>query len=346
ENIYWISGISSLAGATSALASVYVFTRFLRSTSWFRIILFCFSFLFMASSLLWYEGMMGMPLVIVASAVLFGKKKEWGVSGLFVLLIPLYWWLRSAANAVSPEGNYGINVYALPFNVVGNGIGYIGMSLFGPTTADFFWNLRQWIKANPTGSAILVIVVLAIGIVLWRRARNISVSRQNWFWLSVFIFSLVPYLGLGNIAERYGYIASSAVAVLVIIGLVRVGKIVAVIALLSLLWVNWWQLTAVRSQWSRASVISENILQTSRKLYFPLETQTNLVFVGVPERIGRAWLFPVGLPDAMNHVFGDTRLRVYTVGTRNEGINLGKGLSGVTHVLFVGQDYEVTEIFD
>ena len=332
ENIYWISGISSLAGATSALFAVYLFLRFLRQESVWRYVFFFGSFFFMAGALLWYEGMMGMPLVIVAAAVLFGKRRQWPLSGLFILLIPLYWWLRTVANAVSPEGNYGINMYALPFNVVGNSLGYLGMSLVGPDAVDLFWNIRQWTKTNPL---LGMITVALVAVVLWRRAAHRSISRQSWFWASVFLFSLVPYLGLGNIAERYGFIASSAVSVLLVLWLARYKKIVAVLGILALMGFNWWQLSQVRREWQQAGVLTENLLQTTRKLYFPLEGPTNLVFLGVPEKIGRAWVFPVGLSDAMDHVFADARLRVYT-----QKITA----PGVTHVLVVNENYEVTQI--
>lgn len=330
ENVYWISGISSLAGATSALASLYLFLLFLRRTSWFGWMFFLLSFLLMAASLLWYEGMLGMPLVIVAGAILFGRRKEAWISGLFVFLPVIYWWLRSLANAVPPEGNYGINVMALPLNIIGNTFGYIGMSLFGPTAADFFWNLRQWTKANPIVSMIIVGIIV---VVLWSRARHISISREVWFWISVFVISLIPYLGLGNIAERYGYIASSAIAVLTIMGIAKINKFIAAVALLAIFLFNWWQLGIVQRQWQSASKISENILTTTRKLYFPLTGPTNLVFLDIPQRIGRAWLFPVGLSDAMYQVFNDNRLRVYT-----------QRISGATHVLELNEDYEITEV--
>ncbi|MEK7065578.1 MAG: O-antigen ligase family protein, partial [Patescibacteria group bacterium] len=59
ENVYWISGISSLAGATSAFLSVYLFLRFLGSDSVWRYLALVTSFFFMAAALLWYEGMLG-----------------------------------------------------------------------------------------------------------------------------------------------------------------------------------------------------------------------------------------------------------------------------------------------
>ena len=109
---------------------------------------------------------------------------------------------------------------------------------------------------------------------------------------------------------------------------------------------NWWQLSQVLKEWQQASIVSEKLLAETRKLYFPIAGPTNLIFVGAPDRIGRAWLFPVGLPDAMNHVFGDARLRVYTVGTKNEGLRLAGELPPVTHVVHLGESHEVSEIFN
>ena len=342
ENVLWISGMSSVAGATSAFVSIYLFLRFLEHNSLWRYLTLCFSFFFMAVSLLWYEGMLGMPLVIVVSAVLFGKKREWGLSIFFLLLIPLYWWLRSAANAVAPAGNYAINLMALPFNSIGNSMGYIAMSLFGPNAATFFWNLRELVKANPIAGIVLVFPFILI----LSRIRKFALDKSVWFWISVFIFSLIPHLGLGNIAERYGYIASSAVATIAVIVLGRFKKIVAITIFFLLLWLNWRELRVVESQWEEASVIAQNVLETPRKLYFPLGDRTNLVFVGVPERVGRAWVFPVGLSDALYHMFNDDRLRVYTTGTKNEGIRLKKDLSGVTHIVVFDKNYEIAEIFE
>jgi len=131
-----------------------------------------------------------------------------------------------------------------------------------------------------------------------------------------------------------------------VIVLGRFKKIVAITIFFLLLWLNWRELRVVESQWEEASVIAQNVLETPRKLYFPLGDRTNLVFVGVPERVGRAWVFPVGLSDALYHMFNDDRLRVYTTGTKNEGIRLKKDLSGVTHIVVFDKNYEIAEIFE
>ncbi|KKS90137.1 MAG: Tetratricopeptide repeat protein [Candidatus Gottesmanbacteria bacterium GW2011_GWA2_47_9] len=352
ENILWISGFSSLAGSASALASVYLFFLFLRRGR-FAVGWFVLSLIFSALGLLWYEGMLAMPLAIAAVLIFFGKKRQWWLMAPFIVLIPIYWWIRMAANAVPPSGNYGVRLSTLPFNVIGNTIGYIGMIIVGPYSADFFAGLRSFAREQRVISLAVVVLFGAGVAAVFRRFRWQRIPGVVWFWIAVFFVSLIPYIGLGNISERYAYIASAALVVLGCLGIARLwrflpskirwGRVVLGVVVLAFVVSNWLQLTRAMGQWRAAGKQIDDLLVSVRKKYFPITDNSALIFVGVPFRNGRAWVFPVGFQDAIVHALQSKSIRIYTVGSIAEAREIQASIIDAKIVQVVGdQIYEIS----
>ncbi len=347
ENILWISGFSSLAGSTSALASLYFFFRYLRHTR-FAIVWYFLSLVSMALALLWYEGMFAMPFAVAAALIFFGKKKQWLLMVPFLLLIPGYWWLRTAAHAVPPEGNYGVRLSALPFNIIGNSIGYIGLTVVGPYSAEFIGALRVLAREYRVLLLVFIVPLIALGAGFAMRFRLKTISKPVLFWSCIFIISLIPYLGLGNISERYAYLASAAIVVLGLLGLMRlwtlppkinrVPRIIVILIVFAVIMGNWLQLARAREEWGKAGKQIDDLLVTVRKKYFPIADDTALIFVDVPFRHGRAWVFPVGFADAIVHALQSKTVRVYTIGSVAEAQELQASMRGPAKIIQVKGD--------
>jgi hypothetical protein len=106
-----------------------------------------------------------------------------------------------------------------------------------------------------------------------------------------------------------------------------------------------WNATEVKrvgTDWSKASEISNTTLLALRRRFFPLFEPKSFIFVNVPIRYGRAWIYPTGLTDALWHVFV---LNAYphTV-TKAESIAAGYAIPvpvGIAREVLVFEDYKV-----
>lgn len=338
ENVIWISGVSSLAGSFFALLSLYVWMRSIKILALFVV----------AISVLFYEEMLFAPLILIVYSWIFESKKSRLVS-IFPMLIPLaYWWVRSNANALYPSGSYGINVTALPFNIAGNILGYILMTFFGPSSISLYNGMREFFKNAPV---IAVLMFVGGSFVFMKYLKKIQLSHPVRFFLLFIFISLLPVLGLGNIAERYGYLASSGMSFLIVSCIVWVfqrRKTIAVAFFIALLGLNFWQLPGLIKQWEEAGKVSEKILYELRRKYYPIEPNTRFVVANVPTRIGRAWAFPVGLDDAAYHAFNEPTMKLDVVGSVEDALSIKRRDPLKTKAIIVVNDKEhpVLELYE
>jgi hypothetical protein len=123
------------------------------------------------------------------------------------------------------------------------------------------------------------------------------------------VLALSAYAGLGNITERYALAASAFLAVSVgllieiVIGARRTVGVVLIGAVILSGYVNYRSLKDAEIHWKTASQVSAHTVLSMKNSFFPLLSNTEFVFVDVPIRYGRAWIFPTGLDDAMWHIF-------------------------------------------
>jgi hypothetical protein len=146
----------------------------------------------------------------------------------------------------------------------------------------------------------------------------------------LFIFiSLVPFLGLGNIAERYEGLATVGFAMLVVVilkkiaslvknNLLQVGILLILVALLG----GWYyaQNRIETGQWSEASRITNRTLSYLRLYYDGDHPNANFYFVDLPTRKGQAWIFPAGsLTDGIWFIYRDDTIKVDKLSSIQDG---------------------------
>lgn len=329
ENVFWVSGQSSLLAAMfAAMAIGYAIpgAPSNRSVAYFRYIMLLFTCI---AAMLSYDGLAVLPLVLVYILVI---SRRVSLSTLFPLvLIPMYWAARTASGAVPLSGDYGYNLSKLPVNALGNGIGYVAAIFAGPRVVDTAHSVREVLQ--PYGSQLMVgmTVLAAVSIALLakpvvREMRTGTVkSAIHWFVIAGLF--MVPYLGLGGMAERYAILPSMALTVgLVLILDFLVSRrydrwfvITMATVLLLVVW-NIRELERVASDWGKASRVAEETLLTVKSEFFPLEYDTHFLIIDVPIRYGRAWIFPTGLGDAFWHMyrFGPYTYTIVPVGSMEE----------------------------
>ncbi len=330
ESIFWISTIGHTVSTMFIIWGLYFYAIF-RSAN--KKIFFLLSFILLILACLSYEGGIVGPLLIIWFEITLGKRKL--LPQLAVLaIVPGYLFLRTWAGSHGLAGDYNYNLKLLPINVLGNLFGYLGLIFVGPNFISFYDSLREWARHFKelalVGSAGIFLLVFLITVSL---REKIKTSPSLIFYIGFVPLSLLPFLGLGNITERYAYLASVAVAALIglmvlkISGIIsRKSGLVATLVMFALtLGIFTYYLNDInRSQadWKEAGNISYKMLIALRKNYLNRTKNKTFYFVNVPIRTGRAWVFPVGLPDALWHTFRDESTKVSIVKSLDEALNL------------------------
>lgn len=312
ENIFWISGQSSLLGSMFVLVGLWILLSVEKdSKRWILILKFILGYLAVFGAMLSYDGLIMAPIIVVAVLWLIGGKK-YTTTLLPLLLIPLYWWMRSSANAVNPSGDYGYKTSTILVNSIGNAVGYFIATFLGPITIEQFAKWREIVKAERLIFEIAVGAVCLAGAVTARIVRRpIKQYKSALVWFGCFMISLVPYVGLGGMAERYDLLPSAfllmAAASFLEVVWQKYGsmalKVVSVMVIAGLIYWNMSELNRISRDWAKASDIAQKSLLMIKTQFFPLNASRSFVYINTPIRYGRAWIFSVGLEDAMWHMF-------------------------------------------
>lgn len=312
ENIFWVSGQSSLLAALFFFAATALAIRVWHGRVRFRLIAIACVYVLLAFSMFSYDGMLIAPALLWVFGVwYFGKKRVWWLHGT-LLLMPALWALRSWAGAVGAEGDYGYNPANFLVNAASNGVGYILASLGGPKVIEWFSAIREQMRSMRTlalaglgGIAVLLTVVFV------RFRTRMSNLSKIVLWAVLLALALLPYLGLGAMSERYALVATG----ILIIGLALAferwwatprslkATAIAILAVCVLIGWNVRESMRLAGDWKKASDVSQEALLAIKTNFFPLTSPMSFRFYNTPIRYGRAWIFSTGMYDPLWHMF-------------------------------------------
>lgn len=340
EAIFWISSTGFLFNAVFALSSILFFANWKEKKRSIYLILCILSIAF---SMLFHELGVIVPLLIVLyDRVTEGKsitsqifKKTYYLL-LFSPIIP-YLLLRLLAKSHWFSGDYSYNFFKLPFNIIGNITGYIMLSLFGPATLSFYEKLRNGTKDNIILAVALSALLVLIFIKIYRLFIDKVTQPQKKiiiFGSCFFVIALLPFLGLGNITSRYSYLSSVGFVLLFVYLLERIyyyllheGKNIAwgILSLVVIVFLtnHLFQLQKIHTDWNAAGEKSKRFLVSLNQVYSNGWTKEHLkfYFIDVPIRYGEAWVFPVGLDDAVWFVFRNKNINIYQLSSLEQAYN-------------------------
>jgi len=311
ENVIWVSGLSGMLMSVFTLLPVVLLGGVGHRNRWMRYAAWISIWVSIALAMLSYEGGVVAPLIVGFVAWFIFGIRSVTIPTLLVLM-PLYWWLRSSVHAVSPGGDYNVNGSKFIVNSIGNSLGYLGAMVVGPRVVEVFaaWRAAARESVFLTGG---IAVGSIAALVFFTRKHLGRVAREfhtPLLWLITAGIALIPFVGLGITAERYGLLASVFVVIALGIFLEKlftvsrgIGRFVAVLAIVGLMAWNAVELTRVMGDWKKASDISQTTILSIKHNFFPLKDKQAFAFVNTPIRYGRAWIFSTGLSDAMWHMF-------------------------------------------
>ncbi len=329
ETVVWSSGIMIALSALFTIWGLYFWFRFLQTNKSFERIIFLILISILGLLALFsHESGIVFPLLCLL-VFLFSKKDKRDF--IFVLLFgaeaAFYLFMRLIASSHWLSGDYNYNFLKLPINFVGNLFGYLGLTILGTEFLPFYQNLRGFWREHIFWFVIILIFITVIILKLKKRL-NVKLSKVYidgkiiFFFFSLSFISLLPFLGLGNISIRYNYLASfgfSAILAFVLVSFVyrvRRYKIRMVFLILTSLFLSIYfiKLTIRQlQQWSKASDISYTTLRALKDNYLEFPEGATLCFVNVPIKYENAWVFPVGLEDALWFIYRDQTLGVVKV---------------------------------
>lgn len=330
EPIYWISATGFLFTAFFSLSSLlsYILWQERRKPFYFLLTISFFVLALMFHELgivtplfyLLYTGTMGgisalrKSLFSIRNALLFAP-------------LPVYLLVRYVASSHWLSGDYNYNLLKLPFNIVGNTLGYLLLTLAGPYSLPLIQIARNAGKSNIFIAIIVFSIICIVAVWVWKRQR-VRVGDEDRkilvFGIGFFIISLLPFIGLGNVTSRYSYVSSVGVVFLLVYMCKKLymflsgnGRTIATLSVILLSGTfGLFHLIAhqkVQNDWHDAGEQSRQFIVAMEYAYQdywgvePMEFH----FVNVPIRVGEAWVFPVGLPDALWFVFRNPNIRVF-----------------------------------
>lgn len=317
EAVFWISATGFLFTSLFTLFSLFFYINFKDKG---KKLYFFLSLVFLFLAPLFHEMGVVVPLILIAyDFIFYSSLRKILNKNYFYLLLTLvpYFVLRFFANAHWQGGDYSYNLSKLPFNFPGNILGFLSLDFFGPGSLQFYETFRDYLRLHLFFASLVTLLTL---IVFFFLAKLIYSYLQNsdrnavCFGILFFVISLLPFLGLGNITSRYSYLSEIGFVIVLAIILKEISKflniimerryayMIGVLTILLYSSLTLFQLQRTHIEWLEAGKISQNVLSSVQSVYSESwRGQTaNLYFVNVPVRNGSAWIFPVGLNDAVS----------------------------------------------
>jgi hypothetical protein len=338
ENVFWISTMGTTLSAFFIVYMLLFWMNFSKNNSKLNYLL---SFLFGLLALLSYEGsIIILPLLVLLDVFII--KRTPNVKNTlkyfpFAFITLAYPVVRQLTHSVSFGGDYSYNFVHLVPNLVGNFLGYLGLYVAGEPFLPIYTIIRNLLKAQTlaVGTGLFIFTVLIAFIIVSRKKIFINFYKSNFGQLIIFSFlfsfiSLIPYLGLGNIAQRYSYLASIGFVLLIVVLVKRFTEKIpnkSYIVILIALFLGgfyYYQSNNVNSEWKEAGRITNRTLAYLRLYYDGKHPNSNFYFIDVPIRRKEAWIFPVGLDDGIWFIYRDNSIRTYKLTLISEGKTLAK----------------------
>lgn len=341
EAVFWISSTGFLFTAVFTLSSLLFFMLWEENR---KIHYYILSLIALTLGLLFHEQGVIIPFLLI----LYKYTKDESVTlrkllskfHYLFLFIPLgaYLIARYSAQSLWFSGDYNYNLLKLPFNTVGNLLGYLSLSFFGPISLPLYETFRNSLKENIIIALLAILLIVFIFSIFYRKIfKNLEKKEQRIiiFGFLFFVISLLPFLGLGNISSRYNYLASFGL-VIVFVFLIRklyiylksygkdISLTLSAILILVFFLFHIIQVQQIHFDWAGAGEKTKSFFTSIDALYSDnwSKEPVELHFVDVPIKYGQAWVFPVGLSDALWFAFENKNLKIYTHPNTKEALDV------------------------
>jgi hypothetical protein len=331
EAIFWISATGFLFTSIFALLSLLSYIAWLEKKNAIYLVGACLGSVI---AMMFHELGVVTPVLCLLYQWTLGDKEydirtTWNAFSTKIMFVtlPLYALVRYFSHSLGLNGDYSYNVLKFPVNAIGNTFGYALMTVLGPSAQPIYTALRHGLQTHLTLAVLITIGLCIAGYIgAGRLVRSLSVTdrRMILFSAGFAIIALAPFLGLGNLSPRYGYLASVGFVLCMVYAITKVyaflaesGRDIAVMSMTVILGVfGLYQLVQIQQSqgdWHEAGMQVQRFIVALEGSYEDDWTTSPMEFhlVNVPIRHGDAWVFPVGLPDALWFVFRNPQEKIF-----------------------------------
>jgi hypothetical protein len=102
---------------------------------------------------------------------------------------------------------------------------------------------------------------------------------------------------------------------------------------------NTSEVLRVGGDWEKASSVVEQSLRVIKKEAFPPKNPKNFFIVNMPIRYGRAWIYSVGMTDALWHIYRQSPYTVTLVDSIEDGYS--RYFKNGDREVFIFEDYVI-----
>lgn len=364
EAIFWVSATGFLFTSGFMLSSLLFYIAWSEQKKQYLVWLTALTY---ALAMMFHELGVVTPLLYVlyeysiagnrfALAGLRMKKESW----MMLAPLPIYAIVRLFAQSHWLNGDYSYNLVKLPLNTIGNMVGYAMISV----TGSFGWPMYQILRNSMRDHLVISVCVGLLG--LWALIRVLPNIRQMLgirdqrilvFAVGFFGIALLPFLGLGNLSPRYGYVASIGAAFCIVFWLEQVYRMVlqsgkdAAIGVVTILVSVFFmmQVTSIQQlhrDWYEAGEKVRTFFVSMESHYEDNWSSDPMQFhfVNVPIRYRDAWVFPVGLSDALWFVTHNPNASIYSWSDVSDALARINADSPTQKIFVFGDQGNLTEV--
>ncbi len=311
QDLFWFATISTTISTGFIFFGLYSFyvARVKKSFFLYTVSLFC-----MALAVFSYENaVIFILLMALFDIFLISRKQKKNRIQVIIpyifsaCIIATYLILRMQSNAAGFSGDYNYNLAKAIPNSAGNYLGYSIMVFSGENLLYVYSFLRETLKAYWLMLSVVAFFIASfIGGFIIEHKEKVRIPQGLKLFIFGFlfsVFSLLPYLPLGNITLRYAYLGSFGFIVMLVcitqkLILQREKKHSSVIysALAICIIISAYiYMQQVGKNWKFASGITYNSFIVMQGLSG--ENIKNIYVYNVPIKYAEAYIFPVGFHD-------------------------------------------------
>ncbi|HSD98660.1 MAG TPA: hypothetical protein VLB73_03100 [Patescibacteria group bacterium] len=334
EVLFWISTISISWSTLFIVYSLVAYTYWREKKS---NVLYIVSLLLGILSLFTYEMGVMLPFLLLLTDVLILEKKltKRVIVSIapFLLATTAYLYVRAHSNVAGIGGDYSYNTIHLIPNFIANYANYILASLVGEKIIAWQYLLRLGLKTHAFSTTVGLVVGVgilgAICLTFWKKVNKELLRNVLYGFLFAFI-GLLPFLGFGNMSERYGYLGSFGfvfvlIAVAQYVLQKRKAMYIKVVLAIVLTAFFLYAKVAINNellQWKKASMITYNTLAYFRVVKEFLPSGATLYVSHLPTKYGNAWIFPVGFKEGLWFVYRDDSIKIVKTQNVDESLTI------------------------
>jgi hypothetical protein len=190
---------------------------------------------------------------------------------------------------------------------------------------------------------------------LMKKFENKNLSLWA-FGLAFSVIALLPFIGLGNISERYIYLSSVGMCLLFVMGFSglcsfafskyskKTATVIFICVVTGICVFFAINTKAESAQWKKAGQITKDTLAILKANHENVNTQGKIFFVNLPIRYKNAWVYPVGIEDSVWFVYRESAPKIILEDTVENAKKASGAFNTTSYIYSFDKNYNISEV--